>query len=217
MRWGLLRGESDEALHERLGRLREQTGRWLPRTDESRPRGGGVVFHPLTHALVGWVVACFGRADRRTRLWCLAASLAPDLDGLSLLVGLDVYAHYHHLVLHNLLFGVFVTLVSAYWIGLRPFYLGLVLLAFLSHLVGDYFGSGPGWELWPFLPFSDRTYVCECAWDLVSWQNTLITVVAIAVTLWAAVRQGHTPLEFLHARLEQTVVKTLQRRWRRNA
>ena len=95
-------------------------------------------------------MACLGRADRSTRLWCVVASLAPDLDGLSLLFGLDAYARYHHLVLHNLLFGILVTLVSASWVGLRPFSLGLVFLAFLSHLVGDYFGSGPGWGLWPY-------------------------------------------------------------------
>ena len=162
-------------------------------------------------------MACLGRADRRTRLWCVVASLAPDLDGLSLLFGLDVYARYHHLVLHNLLFAVVVTLVSAYWVGLRPLSLGLVFLAFLSHLVGDYFGSGPGWGLWPFLPFSDRFYECECAWNLVSWQNTLITLGAIAVALWAAIRQGHTPLEFIHAGLERTVVETLRLRWHGNA
>ena len=90
-------------------------------------------------------------------------------------------------------------------------------MAFLSHLVGDYFGSGPGWGLWPFLPFSDRFYECEYAWNLVSWQNTLITLVAIAVTLWAGVRQGHTPLEFVHAGIERAVVETLQLRWRGNA
>ena len=162
-------------------------------------------------------MACLGRADRRTRLWCVVASLVPDLDGLSLLFGLDVYARYHHLVLHNLLFGVVVTLVSAYWVGTRPLSLGLVFLAFLSHLAGDYFGSGPGWRLWPFLPFSDRFYECECAWNLVSWQNTLITLVAIAVTLWVTVRQGHTPLEFVHTGLERAVVETLQRRFRRSA
>jgi len=144
------------------------------------------------------------------------ASLTPDVDGLSLLFGLDVYARYHHLLLHNLLFGVVVTLVSAYRVGLRPLSLGLVFLAFLSHLVGDYFGSGPGWGLWPFLPFSDKFYVCECAWNLVSWQNTLITLGAIAVALWAAIRQGHTLLEFLHAGLERTVVDTLQLRFRRS-
>jgi len=161
-------------------------------------------------------VACLGRADRRTRLWCVLASLTPDLDGLSLLFGLDVYARYHHLLLHNLLFGVVVTLVSAYRVGLRPLSLGLVFLAFLSHLVGDYFGSGPGWGLWPFLPFSDKFYVCECAWNLVSWQNTLITLGAIAVALWVGVRQGHTHVEFVHAGLERTVVDTLQLRFRRS-
>ena len=140
----------------------------------------------------------------------MVASVAPDVDGLSLLFGLDAYGTYHHLLAHNLLFGVVVTLASARWVGLRP--LALIFLAFLSHLVGDYFGSGPGWGLWPYLPFSDRFYLADFAWDIVSWQNTLITLVAMAITLWVAINKGRTPLEFVHAGLERAVVDTLQLR-----
>lgn len=153
-----------------------------------------------------------GRADRPTRLWCLVAALAPDLDGLSLLFGEATYGEYHHLLAHNLPFGLLITLASVRWAGPRPLPLALVFTAFLSHLVGDFFGSGPGWGLWPFRPFSDDFYACECAWNLVSWQNTLITLGAIAVTAWGAIRQGHTPLEFIHAGLERAVVDTLQLR-----
>ncbi|MFQ5571962.1 MAG: metal-dependent hydrolase [Rhodothermales bacterium] len=174
-------------------------------------RGGDVAFHPITHALVGWVVAHLGRADRPTRVWCLLASLAPDLDGISLVFGLDAYGRYHHLLTHNLLFGVVVTLGSTCWVGRRLVPLALVFAAFLSHLVGDYFGSG-GWGLWPYLPFSDRLYACDCAWKLVSWQNFLITLGAMGVAVRVAIHQGRTPLEFVHAGLEQAVVNTLQLR-----
>ena len=157
-------------------------------------------------------MAHLGPADRPTRLWCLVASLAPDVDGLGLLFGPAAYGRYHHRLTHNLLFGVAVTLLSVRWVGLRALPLGLVFLAFLSHLVGDFFGSGPRWPLWPFLPFSDISLLCACQWDLVSWQNTLITIVAMAVTLGLAIRDGRTPLEFVHAGLERTVVDTLQLR-----
>lgn len=104
------------------------------------------------------------------------------------------------------------TLLSARWVGWRLLPLGLVWLAFLSHLVGDVFGSGPGWSLWPLEPFSDWAVLCPCQWDLVSWQNTLITVVAVALLLWLAVRDGRTPLEFVHAGVERTVVDALRLR-----
>ncbi len=140
------------------------------------------------------------------------ASLAPDVDGLGLLFGPEAYGRYHHRLTHNLLFGVLVILSSARGVGWRPVPLGLVSLAFLSHLVGDFFGSGPRWPLWPFLPFSDISVLCACQWDLVSWQNTLITIVAMVLTLWLALRHGRTPLEFVHAGLERIVVDTLRLR-----
>ncbi|MFZ1057971.1 MAG: metal-dependent hydrolase [Candidatus Rokuibacteriota bacterium] len=96
----------------------------------------------MTHALLGWAVAQLGRADRATRFWCLVASLAPDLDGLFLLYSEAAYQRYHHLLAHNLLFGILATLASIRWVGVRLLPLTLVFSAFLSHLVSDYFGSG---------------------------------------------------------------------------
>ena len=99
------------------------------------------------------------------------------------------------------------------WVGVRLLPLTLVFSAFLSHLVGDYFGSAPGWELWPLLPFSNISVSCGCAWNLVSWQNTLITLAAIAIALWAGAHRDHAPLKFIHSGLERAGVNTLQLRW----
>ena len=144
----------------------------------------------------------------------MLASLAPDLDGLSLLFGLAAYGRYHHLLAHNLLFGAIVTLVSARWVGLRPGRLALVFAAFLSHLVGDYFGSGPGWSLWPFLPFSNKFFLFEHAWDISGWQNIVITIAALAIALWVAVRDGRTPVELLSVATDQKVVDAIRHRTR---
>lgn len=113
----------------------------------------------------------------------------------------------------NLTFGVLVTAASAAWVPRRPRELGLVFAAFLSHLVGDYFGSGPGWGLWPFLPFSDRFFLFEHAWSIVGWQNVLVTLAGIGVALAVAVRFGRTPLEFVHTGADRAVVETLRRRF----
>lgn len=130
-----------------------------------------------------------------------------------MLLGRDAYANYHHLLLHNVTFGAVVTAVSARWIGLRPGPLALVFLAFASHLVGDYCGSGP-WPLWPWQPLSRAMYFCRGWWDVVSWQNTVITAGTIAVTLLIAARRGYTPLEFLHQGVERVLVETVQLRAR---
>lgn len=180
---------------------------------DCRP-GGTAAFFPLTHALVGWCVAHLGRPDRATRLWCLLASLAPDLDGLTMLLGHDAYGNYHHLLLHNVTFGAVVTAVSARWIGFRAGPLAFVFAAFASHLAGDYCGSGP-WPLWPWQPFSSAIYFCEGWWDVVSWQNTVITAAAIVVTLLIAARRGYSPLEFVHRGAERVLVETVELRARR--
>jgi len=158
-------------------------------------------------------VAHCARVDRRTRLWCLIASVVPDLDGLTLLAGLAAYGTYHHVLTHNLAFGLVVTAVSAVWVPRRARDLALVFAAFCSHLIGDYFGSGPGWGLQPFLPFSNRFFLFEHAWELGGWQNMLITVIAIGVALVIAVRAGRTPLEFIHARTDHAIVDALRARF----
>lgn len=153
-----------------------------------------------------------GRADRSTRLWCLLAALAPDLDGLTLLLGSAAYQEYHHALTHNLVTGGVVIAVSARWVGWRAGPLGLVFAAFVSHLVGDYFGSGPGWALWPLRPFAEVSFLSEHAWDLYGWQNVTITGAALAVGVWAAVVRGHTPLEFVHAGIDRVAVDVLRLR-----
>jgi hypothetical protein len=155
-----------------------------------------------------------GKPDRPTRTWCLLASLAPDLDGLSLLFGQDAYADYHHYLLHNVTFGVAVTAVASRWTGRRPAALALVFAAFLSHVAGDYCGSGPGWPLWPFRPFSDAMFLCTGAWNLTSWQNTMVTAIALALTLVIADRRGYTPLETFAPATDRLVVDTLRLRLR---
>lgn len=177
-----------------------------------RFRRGDAAFHPLTHALIGWAIGHLGNADRPTRFWCLVASVAPDVDGLSLLGGVACYQRWHHLIAHNLLSCAIVTLVAARWTGFRALPLLLIPASFVSHLVGDYFGSGPGWSIHPYLPFDDAEYLCPYAWELASWQNFLITVVFGAVMLEIACRLGRTPLEFVSARAEREVVDTLRMR-----
>jgi len=100
--------------------------------------------------------------------------------------------------------------LSARWVGFRARPLTLVALAYLSHLVGDYFASGPGWTMWPWLPFSARGYVCECPSALYFWVNFVATAGGFVALAWIAARDGRTPLEFVHPRLERALVGWLR-------
>jgi len=145
------------------------------------------------------------------------ASIAPDLDSAGLLFGWDVYERYHHVLLHNLLFGVLVAAASGRWVGLRPLPLLLVFLAFLSHLVGDYFGSGAGWGVSPYLPFSTVEYVYTLTPRDILVPSVVATAGAVVAVVVIAIRSGRTPLEFVHAGLEHAVVDAIQLRARATA
>lgn len=119
------------------------------------------------------------------------------------------------MLLHNLAFGVVVTALSARFIGLRPVPLLLVFASFLSHLVGDYFGSGAGWGIMPFLPFSDVEYIYTMIPRDVLVPGIVGNVGAATLLIVIAIRAGPTPLEFVHANAERFLVNAIRLRARR--
>jgi hypothetical protein len=63
--------------------------------------------NPVTHMLSGWLVANAAGLDRRDRMIVTAASVAPDVDGLGLIVDFAThsggsptqwFAEYHHVL-----------------------------------------------------------------------------------------------------------------------
>jgi hypothetical protein len=88
---------------------------------------------------------------------------------------------------------------------------GLVALLYVAlfhlHLVLDYYGSGPGWPIVYYWPFSDFKYVNWNAWELSSWQNSLTGGVLILITVLIAWRARRTPLEVLYPSLDRQLVR----------
>jgi hypothetical protein len=128
----------------------------------------------VTHFLTGWFFANCARLDRRDRALVTLACVAPDVDGLGIVLQLLtrnslpplLWFFYHH-SLHSLVFalviaGVSVMLAHQRWkTGLLAF------VSFHLHLVEDLAGSrgshGYEWPI-PYLkPFSS-------AWSL-PWQG----------------------------------------------
>jgi hypothetical protein len=86
------------------------------------------------------------------------------------------------------------------------------LACFHLHLVLDYFGSGPGWPIHYFWPFSDAKWGNADAWPLSSWQNTTAAALLLVWTVWIAVRHGRTPLELLMPSLDEKAIAWIDRR-----
>lgn len=184
--------------------------------------------NPITHGLSGWVLANVpGELSRRDRAIVVVASLVPDLDGAGVILDIargttgtasSVYAEYHHILCHNLGFGVALALAAFAAGRRRMLTAGLAFAAFLLHIAGDVAGSrGPEGEQWeiPFLwPFSDSIKLAWSGqWALDSWVNVAITTVLLMLTFWLAWRRGYSPLELAGPRVDAAFVGALRNRF----
>lgn len=185
--------------------------------------------NPITHALAGWLVANAAVLDRRDRMIVTAASVAPDVDGLGLVVDLATrsgssptqwFAEYHHILTHNLLFALLVGIASLILTKRRGLTVFLVLFAFHLHLLGDLIGArGPAPEgyQWPILymwPLSEAVaWTWRGQWELNAWPNFLITMAALLLTIFLAWKRGYSPLEMLSGKADSAFVTTLRNRF----
>jgi len=181
---------------------------------------------PVTHLLVGWLVANADKLNRRERAAVTIAGIAPDLDGLGVIPEylsrhsahpLDWWSNYHHVLAHNLWFGLAAALVAFGLATKRWTTALLALLAFHLHLLGDLVGArGPEGEQWPifyFYPVSDRGWNWSGQWSLNAWPNFVITGAALALAFYLAWKRGYSPLELISSRADRAFITTLRQRF----
>src|SRR4051794_1439179 len=101
----------------------------------------------------------------------MVAATAADVHGLGLLISIDYYVRYHHVLGHNLAFGAILTVILTNFSTHRAKVFILFLAFFHLHLILDYLGSGPAWGFLYLWPFSGAMIQNPSAWELASWQN----------------------------------------------
>ncbi|HVE86242.1 MAG TPA: metal-dependent hydrolase [Myxococcales bacterium] len=171
--------------------------------------------NPIVHAELSWLLAQ-GLPARRDRILVTVAGLAPDLDGLSLLGGLDAYGRWHHLLFHGALGAAVTAAACAAFARSRGAVAALALAAFHLHLGCDLLGSGPGWPLWYFWPFDRTEWFWDGQWDLASWQNSAIGLCATLLCLLSALVVRRTAVEVLSPRADAAVTAAVRRRFGRS-
>jgi inner membrane protein len=171
---------------------------------------------PLVHAELSWLLGQSLR-ERRDRILVTCAGLAPDLDGLGLLGGAELYERYHHVLFHGYLGALVTVLVCTALARARTRVALLSLLAFHVHLLCDLAGSGPGWPILYLWPTSHAEWFWEGQWNLASWQNAVIALGVTLAALACALRWRRTPVELVSVRWDAEVVRTLRRRFLREA
>jgi len=182
---------------------------------------------PATHVLLSWALANTCNINRRERAFVTITGIIPDLDGAGLV--LDFFSHgpgqqsslwdkYHHVLGHNIGFGIFLCLLTFAFSTRRWITSSLVFLSFHVHLLGDLIGSkGPDGYQWPipyFLPFSDVwQWLWSGQWELNAWPNFAVTLMAGFVMFYLAWKRGVSPLEIVSVRANDVFVKTLRDRF----
>lgn len=186
---------------------------------------------PATHFFLGWLIANVTPLNRRERALVVFASVAPDLDGAGLIVEqatrnsenpLLWWSKYHHVLAHNVLFGVFLFALTFALARKRWTTAALAFFAFHLHLFCDIIGArGPDGHQWPIpylLPFSDAWQLTwSRQWALNAWPNFVITGAAIAATLYLAWLRGYSPVGIFSTRADRAFVATLRNRFPRLA
>ena len=182
---------------------------------------------PITHFLVGWSVAASAPIEKKDRLWVALAGIVPDIDGAGLLFDflgprreatLDWWSTYHHVLGHNLGWGLLVAGVAVAVAAKRRLVALLVMLSFHLHLLGDLLGSrGPEGYQWPIpylLPFSNTwQWIWSGQWQLNAWPNFLITGVAVGHMFYIAWKKGVSPIEIVSCRGNRLFVEALRGRF----
>ena len=184
---------------------------------------------PITHFLVGWAALERALPARRDKALVTLAGLAPDLDGIGIVVDFatrslgmpatNYYQDYHRLLGHGLPAVMLIALFVFACARQRGRAALLAIVSVHLHFVCDLLGSrgnGPDdiWGLWYFAPITTAHEIAWAGqWPLVGWQNMLITAVLIGIVLNRACRLGYSPLALASRRIDGAVVATL-RRWR---
>ena len=182
---------------------------------------------PITHILVGWGVANAARLNRRERALVVMSGIIPDVDGLGFVAEiltrnseqpLQWWSLYHHVLCHNIGFGLFV-MIAAFALSSRRWLTAFLAMASLHlHLLGDLLGGrGPDGYQWPIpylLPFSDEWQLTWSGqWALDAWPNFAVTGALLTLTFYLAWRRGRSPVEMVSTRANEAFVSTLRQRF----
>ena len=168
--------------------------------------------NPIVHAGISWLAAQ-PLTRRRDRILVTVAGVAPDLDGLSLLAGVEAYGRYHHVLTHGFVAAISTSIVCAAAARQRALTAVLALLAFHLHLLCDLAGSGPGWPLSYYWPFANTEWFWHGQWNLASWQNSVIGVLVSVACLAVAFWKRRTFVEVFSLRADAALVAALRQRF----
>lgn len=172
---------------------------------------------PITHGFISWIAAT-PLKHRKDRILVTIAGLVPDIDGVGAIISVDYYAKFHHILAHNIFFGIIISIMTLLISGQKKLTVFLALLSFHLHLICDLFGSGAGWGVQYFWPINNINFEFKAPfqWELDSLQNLVITAVSIAIMIFISLKKNRTILEVINLKLDMTVVSVFKKWFKRS-
>ena len=182
---------------------------------------------PVNHILTGWVLANANKGfTSRERLAITLACIVPDLDGLGIVAEyltrgsaspFTWWSDFHHVLAHNLLFGLILTIAVYLLFQRNCIIAALVFLSFHLHLLEDLVSGrqadGHIWSIQYFYPFSNTEWVWSGQWELNAWPNFAVAVFLLLFTFYLAWRRGYSPLEMISRHADGLFISSLRERF----
>jgi hypothetical protein len=167
----------------------------------------------FTHALCGWLISQ-PLHTRRDRQFITLSAIISDLDGLTLLGGVEFYQTYHHTFGHNALTWTATVAGCALASKERAKAAFISFFGFGSHIILDLFGSGKDWPIqigWPFWEW-EFSFSPPFQWELSSWQNLLACILFLSAMLIVVIRKKRSIVEVFSIAADREVVRAINRR-----
>ncbi|OIO71113.1 MAG: metal-dependent hydrolase [Zetaproteobacteria bacterium CG_4_9_14_3_um_filter_49_83] len=184
---------------------------------------------PINHILTGWVIANASASFTcRERIAITLACVIPDLDGLGLIAEfltkssdnpLMWWSKYHHVLAHNLLFGLLLAL-TVYLLFKRNWLIAaFAFFSFHLHLIEDLISGrqsdGHAWTIQYMYPFSNQEWLWNGQWELDAWPNFVVVILLLLLTFHLAWKRGYSPLEMISKRVDEAFIVSLRERFGR--
>jgi inner membrane protein len=166
------------------------------------------------HFLISWLCAVPLFKSVRERRLVAIAGLAPDFDGVGIIVDklsgkTDLFYTYHHYVGHNVFASLLIAAVAAalaHAERAKVFCVSLLVihLHFLCDVLGSKGPDGYQWPVYYLYPYSKEPGLTWSGqWELSAWQNQAIIAALFALCLIVLMRRKTTFLEVISPWLQR--------------
>ena len=183
--------------------------------------------YPGTHLLVSWTGAVNFLQGRRERAVVALTGIAPDLDGLGLIIDeftgtTGYFIEYHHKLGHSIVSAFLFALLASFFAKSQKITVWLVSFAVVHlHIFCDLIGAkGPDgyqWPLYYLYPFdADFALVWSGQWALDAWQNDVTLLSLLLLCVFYLIRKEVTFFEVFSGWLDRESVKIYRKYLKRS-